>query len=100
LKRFSFFYIVRSEIEGSAELNDRRSTKKEKIEMQKNNGQEALKRQTMGQGIVIGMVLCSSFEIIFSILIGNFGFNGMGAALGAAVGLCIGEVLHQRKIGQ
>lgn len=68
--------------------------------MQKNNGQEALKRQTMGQGIAIGMLLCSSFEIIFSILIANFDFNGMGAALGVAVGLGIGEVLYQRKIGQ
>jgi hypothetical protein len=73
-------------------------TEKEKIEMQKNYDQEALKRQTMGQGMAIGMALFIPVGIIFSILIGNFAFVGMGLPLGVAVGVAIGEDLLQRKL--
>ncbi len=66
--------------------------------MQKNYDQEALKRQTMGQGMAIGMVMFIPFGIILSILIGNFAFIGMGLPLGVAVGVAIGESLYQRKI--
>jgi hypothetical protein len=89
---------VRSEIEGSGKLNDRRNPKKEKIEMQKNYEQEALKRETMGQGMAIGMVLFIPVGVIFAILIGNFAFIGMGLPLGVAVGVAIGEDLYKRKI--
>ena len=66
--------------------------------MQKNNDQENLKRQTMGQGMAIGMVLFIPVGVIFAILIGNFAFIGMGLPLGVAVGVAIGESLYQRKI--
>lgn len=66
--------------------------------MQKNNNQKALKRETMGQGMAIGMVLFIPVGVIFAILIGNFAFIGMGLPLGAAVGVAIGESLYQRKI--
>jgi hypothetical protein len=100
LKLVLLFYIVWSEIKGSGELSDCRITKKENIEMQKNNEQEALKRQTMGQGMAIGMVLFIPFGIIFSILIGNFAWIGWGLPLGVSVGVAIGESLYQRKMGQ
>ena len=66
--------------------------------MQKNYEQEALKRETMGQGMAIGMVLFIPFGIILSILIGNFAFIGMGIPLGVSVGVAIGEDLYKRKI--
>ncbi len=66
--------------------------------MQKNYEQEALKRETMGQGMAIGMVLFIPVGVIFSILIGNFAFIGMGLPLGVAVGVAIGEDLYKRKI--
>ncbi len=66
--------------------------------MQKNNELEALKRETMGQGMAIGMVLFIPVGVIFAILIGNFAFIGMGLPLGVAVGVAIGESLYQRKI--
>jgi hypothetical protein len=79
-------------------LNDRRIPKKEKIEMQKNNELEALKRETMGQGMAIGMALFIPVGIIFSIFIDSFAFIGMGLPLGVAVGVAIGEDLYKRKM--
>ncbi len=66
--------------------------------MRKNNDQDALKRQTMGQGIAIGMVLFMSFGFILSILTDNSAFIGMGVPLGVSVGVGIGESLYARKI--
>ncbi len=66
--------------------------------MQKNNDQENLKRQTMGQGMAIGMVLFIPVGVIFAILIGNFAFVGLGLPLGVAVGVAIGEDIYQRKL--
>ncbi len=66
--------------------------------MRKNNDQDALKRQTMGTGIAIGMSLFITFGIIYSILTGCGGFIGMGIPFGVAVGVAIGESLYARKI--
>ena len=68
--------------------------------MKTNNDRKALKRQSMGKGMAIGMVLFMPFGIIFSILIGNPAFIGMGLPLGAAVGVAIGEGLYQRKLDE
>ena len=66
--------------------------------MQKNNDQKALKRQAIGKGIAIGMVLFLPFGFILTILIGNPAFIGMGLPLAVAVGTGIGESLYQRRV--
>ena len=66
--------------------------------MQKNYDQEALKRETMGQGIAIGMVLFMAFGFILSILTDNSAFIGMGVPLGVSVGVGIGESLYKRRM--
>jgi len=68
--------------------------------MRKNRDHEALKRQAMSKGMAIGMGIFIPFGIIFSILIGNFAFVGLGIPLAVSVGVAIGESLLQRKMGQ
>jgi hypothetical protein len=65
---------------------------------QQNNDLEALKRQTTGQGMAIGMALFLPAGFILSIAIDNFAFIGIGLPIGVAVGVAIGEGLYQRKL--
>jgi len=67
---------------------------------QMNSDREALKRQSMGKGMAIGMMIFIPFGIIFSILSGNFAFAGVGIPLAVSVGVAIGESILQRKMGQ
>jgi hypothetical protein len=89
---------VRSEIAGSGELNDRRIPKKEKIEMQKNYEQEALKEQYKDIGLVIGVVAGAALSLFFAKE--SPGMIGVGAVLGVSFGMKIGEGLFQRKMRQ
>jgi hypothetical protein len=59
---------------------------------------KALKRQTMGQGMAIGMVLFLPAGFILSIAIDNFAFVGIGLPIAVAVGVAIGESLYKRKL--
>ena len=68
--------------------------------MQKNNDLKALKRQTMGQGMAIGMVLFLPAGFILSIAIDNFAFVGIGLPIAVAVGVAIGESLYKRKLAE
>lgn len=65
---------------------------------QQNNDLEALKRQTTGQGMAIGMVLFLPFGLIITILTDNSAFIGVGLPIGVAVGAAIGQSLYQRKM--
>ena len=65
---------------------------------QQNNDLEELKRQAIGQGMMIGMVLFMPFGVLISILTDNFAFIGIGLPIGVAVGVAIGEGIYQRKM--
>jgi len=66
--------------------------------MQKNNDQEALKRQTMGKGMAIGMVMFIPFGVILWLLLDNPGMLGVGPALGISIGIAIGEAMYKKEV--
>jgi hypothetical protein len=65
---------------------------------QQDNDLESLKRETMGKGMAIGMVLFMPFGLIISILTDNSAFIGVGLPLGVAVGVAIGKSLYERRL--
>jgi hypothetical protein len=66
--------------------------------MQNKRDRETLKREAMGRGMAIGMVLFTPFGLVISMLTDNLAFIGVGVPVGVAVGVAIGKSRYQRKM--
>jgi hypothetical protein len=71
---------------------------KEKIEMQNNCDQEALKEQYKNIGLAIGITAGVALSLFFAKV--SPGMIGVGAVMGVSFGKKIGESLFQRKMVQ